>query len=62
MFYQIDDRDGMEYSAGGSGLRPTINSYMYGDAAALKKLAHRLGKNNDADLKDKEYACHKYKF
>ena len=32
LFYQIDDRDGMEFSAGGSGARPTINSYMYGDA------------------------------
>lgn len=56
MFYQIDDRDGMEYSAGGSGLRPTINSYMYGEAAALKKLAHRLGKNDDADLWGKKAA------
>ena len=50
MYYQIDDRDGMEYSAGGSGLRPTINSYMFGDAAALKKIAERLGKRDDADF------------
>ena len=48
MFYQIDDRDGMEYSAGGSGLRPTINSYMFGDAVALSRLAQRLGKSDDA--------------
>jgi hypothetical protein len=26
---KIDDRDGMEFSIGGSGYRPTINSYMY---------------------------------
>lgn len=50
MFYQIDDRDGMEYSAGGSGLRPTINSYMYGDAIALAKLAKRLKKDKDVIL------------
>ena len=43
LFYQVDDRDGMEYSAGGSGCRPTINSYMYGDACALSKIASHLG-------------------
>ena len=47
LYYQIDDRDGMEYSAGGSGLRPTINSYMYGDAKALEKIANRLGIRED---------------
>ena len=47
LFYQIDDRDGMEYSASGNGLRPTINSYMYGDMAALQKLAKRLGKADE---------------
>lgn len=39
LFWQIDDRDGMEDSIGGSGYRPTINSYMYGDALAIKKIA-----------------------
>lgn len=48
LFYQIDDRDGMEYSAGGSGARPTINSYMYGDAVALSKIAKRLGREKEA--------------
>lgn len=47
LFYQIDDRDGMEYSASGNGLRPTINSYMYGDMVALQKIAKRLGKAED---------------
>lgn len=50
LFYQIDDRDGMEFSAGGSGLRPTINSYMYGDALALSAIATRLGKVDEAEL------------
>lgn len=44
LFYQIDDKDGMEYSAGGSGCRPTINSYMYGGAIAISKIAARLSK------------------
>jgi glycogen debranching enzyme len=39
LFWQIDDRDGMEMSIGGSGYRPTINSYMFGDAMALSEIA-----------------------
>ncbi len=39
LFWQIDDRDGMEFSIGGSGYRPTINSYMFGDAMALADMA-----------------------
>ncbi len=47
LFSQIDDRDGMEFSIGGSGYRPTINSYMYGDAVAISKIAARLGRLED---------------
>ena len=43
LFHQIDDRDGMEYSIGGSGYRPTINSYMYGDAVAIANIAELAG-------------------
>lgn len=39
LFWQLDDRDGMEYQIGGSGLRPTINSYLYGDAVAIARIA-----------------------
>lgn len=39
LFWQIDDRDGMEVSIGGSGKRATINSYMYGDAVAIARIA-----------------------
>ena len=39
LFWQIDDRDGMEVSVGGSGKRATINSYMYGDAVAIAQIA-----------------------
>ena len=47
LFWQIDDRDGGEMSIGGSGLRPTINSYLYGDAVAIARIAELAGK---ADL------------
>lgn len=39
LFWQIDDRDGMEDSISGNGYRPTINSYMYGDALAISRIA-----------------------
>ena len=44
LFWQIDDRDGMEVSIGGSGYRATINSYMYGDAVAIARIAALSGK------------------
>ncbi len=37
LFWQIDDRDGMEVSIGGSGKRATINSYMYGDSGRQER-------------------------
>jgi len=43
MFTTYDDRDGMEMSIGGSGRRPTINSYMYGDARAIANIARLKG-------------------
>ena len=49
LYWQIDDRDGMEFSIGGSGYRPTINSYMYGDAAAIARLAGIAGETKIAE-------------
>ncbi len=46
LFWQIDDRDGMEVSIGGSGFRPTINSYMYGDAIAIASIAELAGQSD----------------
>jgi len=43
LFWQIDDRDGMEDSISGNGYRPTINSYMYGDAMAISRIAAMAG-------------------
>jgi len=48
LFWQIDDRDGMEVSIGGSGKRATINSYMYGDAVAIAKIAGLAGRDDIA--------------
>jgi glycogen debranching enzyme len=44
LYWQIDDRDGMEYSLGGSGYRPTINAYQYGDASAIASAAEIVGR------------------
>ncbi len=43
LYWQIDDRDGMEDSISGNGYRPTINSYQYGDAVAIAKIAKMAG-------------------
>lgn len=44
LFHQIDDRDGMEVSIGGSGYRATINAYMFGDARAIARVAAFAGR------------------
>lgn len=49
LFWSIDDRDAMEMSISGSGFRPTLNSYMYGDARAIARLAHLGGDQAAAD-------------
>jgi hypothetical protein len=53
LFWQVDDRDGMEVSIGGSGKRATINSYLYGDACAIAAIAKIAGKS---DI-EKEYTA-----
>ncbi len=46
LFWQHDGNDGMEVSIGGTGCRATINSYMYGDALAIAKIAELAGQND----------------
>lgn len=54
LFWQTDDKDGMEMSVCGGdpdgkhAYRPTINAYMYGDAMAISKIAGLSGKQNIA--------------
>ena len=49
MFTQLCDRDGMEFSISGDGLRTTINSYMYADKLALADIAKRNGNDEAAE-------------
>ncbi|OHB54943.1 MAG: hypothetical protein A2173_03405 [Planctomycetes bacterium RBG_13_44_8b] len=54
LFWQYDVRDGMEESISGSrttkNARPTINSYMFGNAQAISKIAELAG---DIELSEK---------
>jgi len=43
LFQQVDGVDGMEFSLGGSGHRPSISSYLYGDAKAIAAIAEEEG-------------------
>jgi hypothetical protein len=56
LYFNTDNRDGMEFSVGGGsgaskqGFRPTLNSYMIGEARALAKfwqMRGMLGKSDD---------------
>ncbi len=49
LFWQLDGIEGMEFSIGGHGLRPTINSYMYGDAVVISRVARMAGRNDLAE-------------
>jgi hypothetical protein len=53
LFWQFDVRDGMEESISGSRtakhVRPTINSYMAANAAAIAKIAKLAGREEVAD-------------
>lgn len=55
MFWQFDVRDAMEESISGSrkdkNIRPTINSYMYGNAKALSEMAELF----DNDTLERKY-------
>lgn len=52
LFWSIDKRDAMEHSISGNGYRPTLNSYMYGDAVAIAAIARDAGQSAVAN----EYA------
>ncbi len=49
LFWSIDTRDAMEKSISGDGYRPTLNSYMYGDARAIAEIAGASGDKVTAD-------------
>lgn len=39
----------MEYSISGNGIRPTLNSYMHGDAMAISGMAEHTGQTDLAN-------------
>ena len=47
LYWSEDGRDAMELSISGSGIRPTLTSYMSGDAIAISRMAAR---QNRADI------------
>lgn len=49
LFFTVDDRDGGEVSIGGHGFRPTLNSFMYGDAKAIAAIAGMAGEKEIAE-------------
>jgi hypothetical protein len=53
LFWSIDTRDAMEKSISGDGYRPTLNSYMVGDARAIADFARVAGE----PATEKEYAA-----
>ncbi|MFB3829890.1 MAG: trehalase family glycosidase [Bryobacteraceae bacterium] len=61
LFWQYDVRDGMEESASGSrthkNARPTINSYMYGNARAIARIAALAGRRELAREYDAKAAA-----
>lgn len=60
LFWQYDVRDGMEESVSGSrrakNARPTINSYMFGNARAISRIARMAGREDVAAAYEQEAA------
>ena len=56
LFWSYDDRDAMEDSVSGSGLRPTLNSYMAANARAIAVIARWAGKEELAAAFDAKAA------
>ena len=50
MYWSEDWMDGMEYQIGGSGIRSSINSYLYGGAKSISKMA---GISGNAQIENK---------
>ena len=49
LYWSNDGWDGMEYSISGSGIRPTLNSYLCGDAFAISRMAASAGMDGLAE-------------
>ncbi len=68
LYWSDDNHDAMEFSISGTspegkilrGVRPTLNSYMYGDARALAQLENMLGRKAQAGRYEAKAAEIKY--
>jgi hypothetical protein len=49
LYWQVDSWEGQEFSIGGTGIRPPMNSYMFGSAAAISKIAELASRKELAD-------------
>ena len=49
LYWQVDSWEGQEFSIGGTGIRPPMNSYMFGSAVAIAKIAELAGRKELAD-------------
>jgi hypothetical protein len=49
LYWQIDSWEATEFSIGGTGIRPPINSYMYGNAMAISRIAELDGRKELSD-------------
>lgn len=54
LFWQEDGQDGMEVAIGGTGKRPTINTYMFSSARAIATIAQMKGDLKLSDQYSKE--------
>ncbi len=50
LFWQEDGQDGMEVAIGGTGKRPTINTYMFANAQAIATIARMKGDLNLSEI------------
>lgn len=53
LFWSNDNRDGMEYSISGKGLRPTLNTYLYGAALGIAELCKMAGDPRESLFREK---------
>ena len=49
LYWQVDSWEGQEFSIGGTGIRPPMNSYMFGGAIAIARIAELAGRKELAD-------------
>jgi len=49
LYWQVDSWEGQEFSIGGTGLRPPMNAYRFGDAVAISRIAKLTGRNDLAE-------------